>query len=200
MNIEEEINNSGQLIQWLDKKIDGLEIKSDDRYRLAAGCLDIALEHHKAITLLSANKLYGSAAALVRLIFESYVRGVWLFYCASKDELNQFKSDELDKKFYQLISDVEKHEAFNVGTLSHVKEKSWAIMNSLTHSGFYQVVRRNKEGEISPNYTDEEILDALETTNSFAILTSIAIADMAGNERLVKEVFEKGMEYFNVKP
>lgn len=162
--------------------------------------MDIALEHQKSIVLLTAHHLYGSAAALVRLIFEAYIRGVWLLYCASEEELQQFKDDELDKKFYKLVDDVEKHEAFNVGTLSHVKEKSWKIMNSFTHSGFYQVVRRNKSGEIAPNYTDEEIKDVLETANSFAILTAVAIANMANNEELAKSVFKRGMEFFNIEP
>ena len=200
MSVENEIQKSEQLIQWLDQNIHGLEIKSDDRSRLAAGCLDIALEHQKSIVLLTEHRLYGSAATLVRLIFEAYVRGVWLLYCALEEELQQFKDDKLDKKFYELVEDVEKQEAFNVGTLSHVKEKSWKIMNSFTHSGFYQVVRRIKSGEIAPNYTDEEIKDALETANSFAILIAIAIADMAGNEELAKSVFGRGMEFFNIEP
>jgi len=200
MNLENEIQVSEQFVQWLNQKIDGLQIKPDDRFRLAAGCLDIALEHQKSIVLLTVHHLYGSAASLVRLIFEAYVRGIWLLYCASDEQLDQFKNDKLDKRFYELLEDIEKHEAFKVGTLSYVKEKSWKIMNSLTHSGFYQVTRRNKVGEIAPDYTNEEIIDALQTANSFAILTAIAIADMAHNERLAKEVFEKGMDYFNIEP
>lgn len=200
MNLDTEIKNSEQLIQWLDQKIDGLEIKSDDRSRIAGGCLDIALEHQKSIVLLSAHHLYGSAAALVRIIFESYVRGIWLLYCASDKQLEQYKLDKLDKKFYELIKEVEKHEAFKDGTLSYVKEKSWAAMNSFTHSGFHQVVRRNKDREISPNYTNDEIIDAIETANSCAILTAIAIADIANSVELAKEIFDRGMAYFKTKP
>ena len=200
MSLETEIDNSEKLTQWLDEKIDGLEISSDDRYLIAAGCLDMALEHQKSIILLSANHLYGSAAALVRLIFESHVRGVWILYCASDKQIEQFKNDKLDKNFHQLIEEIEKIDAFNVGTLSHVKEKSWAIMNSFTHSGFWQVVRRNKPGEIAPNYTDNEIIDALRTANSFAILAAFTIANMSKDEGLVKEIYERGMEYFDIKP
>ena len=78
MNIQEEINKSEELIQWLDRQIDGLDISSDERTRLAAGCLDMALEHQKAIVLLVAKSLCGSAFSIARLIFEAYVRGVWL--------------------------------------------------------------------------------------------------------------------------
>jgi hypothetical protein len=196
MRIEKEIGESEQLIQWLDSKIDGLDIPSNDRLRLAAGCLAAALEHQKSIVLLTANSLHGSAAALVRLLFEAYVRGVWLSYSASEQEVEQFKVDKLKKTFGQLIADLEKHEAFNVGTLSHVKETSWKAMNSFTHSGLYQAVRQNTSDEITSNYTDEELQDALETANSFGILTAIAIADMAGDEDLARAVFERSEGFF----
>ena len=200
MRVETQIRESEQLIRWLDSNIDGIDIPSNDRTRLAAGCLDIALEHQKSIVLLTANSLFGSAAALVRLEFEAYVRGIWLLYCATESELEQFKKDELGKKFGELIKDIEKHEAFNVGTLSHVKNTSWKAMNSFTHSGFYQVVRRNKTDEIAPNYTDEELVDALDTANSFGILTAIAIADMGRNEKLAHAVFERGKRFFENEP
>lgn len=200
MRVEAQIRQSEQLIQWLDSSIDGLDIPSNDRARLAAGCLDMALEHQKSIVLLTANALFGSAAALVRLEFDAYIRGIWLLYCASESEIEKFKKDKLEKTLGQLIEDIEKHEAFNVGTLSRVKKASWKAMNSLTHSGFYQVARRNRADEIAPNYYDEELVDALNTANSFGILTAIAIADMARNETLVRAVFERGQRFFGNEP
>ena len=197
MRIPEEIRKSEQLIQWLDSKIDGLEISSEDRFRVAAGCLDMVLEHQKAIVLLTAYNLFGSAAALIRSIFESYVRGCWLLYCASDNQIDKFKNEKLDMKLYQFIEDLEKHEAFSGGTLSHVKKTSYKTMNSFTHSGFFQVVRRNTDSTIEPNYSDKELIDALETADSFAILTAIAIADMGKNQNLALEVFEKGKKYFD---
>ena len=199
MNIAQEIQQSEQLIRWLDSSIDGLEVPSEDRMRLAAGCLATALEHQKAIVLLTANSLSGSAAALVRLLFEAYVRGVWLMYSASDKEVEKFKSDKI-KKIGELIAELETHEAFSGGTLSHVKETSWKTMNSFTHSGFYQAVRQNTADSITPNHTDEEKKDALDTANSFGILTAIAIADMADNEQLAQSVFERGKEFFENEP
>ena len=196
MRIEFQIRKSEQLIQWLDSKIDGLEIPSNDRSRLASGCLVTALEHQKSIILLTAHSLHGSAAALVRLLFEAYVRGVWLFYAASEQEIEQFKDDKLDKTFGQLIAELEEHEAFNVGTLSRVKDTSWKAMNSFTHSGLYQVVRQNTLDAIEPNYTDEELKDTLETANSFGTLAVLAFARMAGNEELALAVFKRAQGFF----
>ncbi|MGB3091747.1 MAG: DUF5677 domain-containing protein, partial [Candidatus Zixiibacteriota bacterium] len=147
--------------------------------------MDTALEHHKSIVLLIDNALYGSAAALIRLLFEAYVRGVWLLYSASDEEIEQFKDDKLNKAFGELIADLESREPFDGGTLSHVKEVSWKAMNSLTHSGLSQVARRITSDAITPNYTDEELKDVLETANSIGVLAAVAIACMAGDEELV---------------
>lgn len=116
------ISNSEKLIQWEDLKIDGLTVSSDDRPRIAASCFDVALEHQKAIILLITNKLYGSAFALIRVLFESYVRGLWLNYCANDKEINEFKKGKMDKKFGKLIEDIEKIDGYNVGTLSSSKK------------------------------------------------------------------------------
>ena len=197
MELNSAIRESEELAHWLDKNIDGTSIKSDDRSKIAGACLDVILEHQKAIALLSDRKLHGSAAALVRSVFESYVRGVWFYYSATEQELEKFKEkDKLNKRFHELIEDLEKHEVFSEGVLSDVKELSWETMNSFNHSGFYQVVRRHKGDEISPNYSDDEVIDALESANSFSILAAIAIAGIARNEVLAVSVFNRGMKYF----
>lgn len=69
-------------------------------------------------------------------------------------------------------------------------------MNSYKHAGIHQVIRRNKESEISPNYLEGEILDVLESTNAFAILAAIAIADLADDGPLAYAIYERGMEFF----
>lgn len=196
MDVIDTIRESEALIQWIDSKIDGLEIPNPERCRLAAGCLDMAMEHWKAIVQLTAKELYGSAASLLRAEFEAYVRGVWLLFCASDTQIEQFKEDKLERKFGDLIDDIEKLEAYDVGTLSYIKERSWAHMNSLLHSGFSQVVRRNTDQEIRPIYTDTEIQGALTSATSFGILASVEIANMAKDEKLTMEFVEHGNAYF----
>jgi hypothetical protein len=185
------ISNSEKLIQWADSKIDGLEISSDDRPRIVASCLDIALEHQKAIILLIANKLYGSAFALIRLLFEAYVRGLWLNYCANDKEINKFKKGKMDKEFGKLIEDIEKIDGYNIGTLSKAKKAGWKVMNSFTHSGFNQIVRRNTKSTIEPNYEIEEIEEAINFTNAIGLLSCLEISFLAKKEKLSIEILEK---------
>lgn len=189
--VNELIQKSESLIRWVDERIDGLSIPSDDRHRLAGACFDIAHEHQKAIVLLVANRLYGSAFALVRLIFEAYIRGLWLLRCAILTELERFKLDTLNKEFGQLITEIENLDGYDVGILSRLKKASWGAMNSFTHSGFFQVVRRITEDSIESNYEEGEILDALNVANSFGLLSAIEMALMAKNEALANEILEK---------
>ena len=200
MNTQEIIDKSEALIQWLDKQIDGLEISSEERMRLSAGCLDMALEHQKAIVLLVASKLYGSAFSLARLIFEAYVRGVWLQMCASDTEIEKYKNDKLEKNFSTLIQDIENCDGFEEGILSAAKTANWISMNSFTHSGYLQAVRRNKEETIEPNYTDEEIIELLNIANALAMLSALQMALLADKKELANGMLEKSKIMFKNAP
>jgi hypothetical protein len=199
MKITELVIESEDLIQWLGKCIDGVEISSETRTRLAAGCLDTALEHHKAILLLISRSLYGSAFALVRLIFEAYIRGLWLHRCASDSDLELLKAEKFDKKFGTLIHEIERIDGFEEGILSNVKLTSWSAMNSYTHSGFMQIARRNTESTIEPNYGEDEILEALNFANAMGLLSALEISLLAGSKQRANSILEKAEGFMVVK-
>jgi hypothetical protein len=191
MKIQDNIEKSEALIQWMDQRIDGLEISSDERTRISAACFDVALEHQKAIVLLIANQLIGTAFSLVRLLFEAYIRGLWLGKCAKDQEIEKYKKNRLEKSVATLIQEIEQVEGFQEGVLSKAKAASWKAMNSYTHSGFFQSVRRNKDETIEPNYDGDEIMEVLGFTNSIGMLTALQIALMAGDEAFAKDLLEK---------
>ena len=187
-SLAERIEQSDGLIRWLDRLIEGLSIPTNDRAVIVAACQDVAREHHKSIVLTTIESLHGSAFALIRIEFEAYVRGQWLRYCASDDEVARFKErDRLDKKFGEIIGDLEGHEAFNVGVLSNIKSESWQAMNSFTHTGLLQVVRRISATEIGSNYPEEEIVGTLDFADSIAILAVLAIVNVATGELADRE-------------
>ena len=68
------IEQSEDLICWLDKLIPGLSVPTNDRAVIVAACEDVALEHHKSIVLTTTAQFHGSAFALVRIQFEAYVK------------------------------------------------------------------------------------------------------------------------------
>lgn len=191
------IQESENLIRWADQKINGLEFKVDGRKEIVAGSLDTALEHQKAIILLIAKKYYGSAFSLIRIIFETWVRSLWLNYCASEQEIEKFKKNKLNKKFYELVEEVEKVDGYKGGTISKAKKAGWQAMNSFTHSGYTQVERRFGEYSIEPNYDTEEINEAINFTNATGLLCCLEIAFLANDEQFSSELLEKIKE---IKP
>ena len=191
MKLTATLVRSSKLSRWLDSKIDGVAIPSTVKARMAGGCLDQALEHQKAIVLLVRRHHFGSALALVRLAFESYVRGVWLHQCATDAEVTRYTKDKLKKEFGAMVEEIEQTDAFNEGVLSAIKKRSWRAMNSFTHSGYSQAVRRNTSDSIEPNYDEREVLEALQFANAIALLASLQVASLAGNVDLAYDFLKK---------
>jgi len=194
------ISKAIELIKWLDSKINGLPLKTDERTRIVAACFDVALEHQKAIVLLASNSLNGSALALVRMVFESYIRGVWLLRCASVNQIKQYKNGKLKRTFAELIEEIEGIEAYDAAVLSKSHQASWASMNDFTHTGYAQVLRRNTATTIEPNYDPVEVNSAVEFASSIALLSAIEISFLAKNEELSFELLEQVKRFGGKQP
>lgn len=117
------------LIAWIDEHTSGLSLPADERHMLAVGCFDVTLEHQDAIALLHSSELPGSTLALLRVLAESLVRGLWLLHCASESELQKFKRGKLDKSFQTLIEEFETKIGETNAVLSGFKNRAWNAMN-----------------------------------------------------------------------
>jgi hypothetical protein len=104
-----------ELHDWATQRLDGLDISRDRRILLAVSCYDVAIEHHIGIAALLRSRINGSAFALVRPLFETFVRGVWLRHCATDEQIDQYVGDRLNLKFWQILEAVEKVDGFGDG-------------------------------------------------------------------------------------
>ena len=68
-----------------------------------------------------------------------------------------------------------------------MKEGSWDAMNSFTHTGLLQVVRQMSSTEIGANFPEEEIIGALGTADTVAVLSAFVIVDIITADVAVKE-------------
>jgi hypothetical protein len=161
---------------WILKNLNDAEISKNKNILLSVACFDLVIEHHLAITSLIRSKIYGSAFSLVRSVFETFVRGVWIRNCANDQELKKYIEDKFDKKFYQILEEVEKLPGFENKVLSKIKEKAWNAMNSCTHGGIQQAARRTSGGYLGPDFKNEEIFEVLKFSISFSLLAFIQIA------------------------
>jgi hypothetical protein len=170
--------------------------------QVLAAYVDIALEHHKAIWLLTASELNGSALALVRPIYESYLRALWINKVATAEEIEKASRDELRfKKVSELIADI-KQAYFGTPAVNDAEVAKRAeladsffesfgetlkTLHSYTHPGGLQIVRRLTGDEVKPNYSEGERAEALfAATWVLLMLVRIFFASMGRKDEALK--------------
>lgn len=180
--------------RWLIEQVCNLNFKADLRVRCSLGSLDTALEHQRAMVLLASCEMHGSCFALLRLLLEAYVRGVWLNRCATENELKEIESGQEFKKIGLLIQDIEKVEGFDAGVLSKLKELSWKAMNDYTHTGIKQIARRNSEYFIGSNYSNDEIIEILRSSSALAWMSAIEICVAVNDVDIATRILQKPVD------
>ncbi len=195
------IENSIELSNWILKNTKGLDFSKERRVIFSVSCYDLVIEHQLGIAILLKCKINGSAFALLRSVFEGFIRGAWLKHCATELQLDKYEQkDELQLFFGDMVKAVEESILFKgVNVFSALKGEAWTAMNSYTHSGFLQVLRRSNENSFEPTYTDDEIIEVLKMAGSFALLACQQIAIEANRLDLANEVYNKmaaGLESF----
>lgn len=191
MTVGDYVNDSYALHAWILDNLNELDISKDKRSLLSVCAFDTVIEHFLGAITLIKSKIYGSAFSLVRPIFETFVRGVWLKNCAEDAELVNFQKDRVKKEFWEILKLVEGLEAFKSGSLSSLKKQAWSAMSSYTHGGFQQISRRVKSGNLYPDFEDEEIIEVLKISQMFALLAFIQVAIEVKRDDLVQVAIGK---------
>lgn len=185
------LTSAEALVARLGNMIEGLEISATDRNRLSAACFHQALEHHEAIVHLVRRNLFDSALALVRPLFEIYIRGVWLSQCASESDLAKFQKGKLAENLGEMVTAIESHEGYSVGVLAEVKRHSWSAMNDYTHGGVLQIVRRITSDSIAANYTVDDVDRTITFAGAIGLLSTSEVALLAGRGDVATSLLEE---------
>lgn len=162
MNLLEAITHSEAIARQLDSDwgVDGLDVPTTDRARLCAAMLDVSYEHHKAVRQLLHSGLLGSASALVRALYETTIRAVWLHRCATETEVSEFQHDD-PKRFPLHIESLVKAIKKDVIDIEDMHKSIWPVLCSFAHSGYRQARFRVTPEEIAPCYTEDQQVEVL---------------------------------------
>lgn len=186
---------------WIQTGLDELPVKGDHRHRIPAQLFDLSIDHGSSIQQLIALNQFSSAFALMRCQFECFVRGAWLFHCASDEEIEIFvKKDRIDGTLGSLIEKLETKPPFDCKILSHIKNGSMKAMHGYTHGGLHQVSRRINGEYIESSFEDAELSEVIRLTTVLALIAFAQIATIAEREDLAhaaetlitKELFDDG--------
>jgi len=175
-----------KLLDHLDLKIN-LNIKGDrsNRFISTAALHSLTLDHARAICNLIKIGVPASAFALLRVAFESYIRGAWIHHCASDKQVETFYKNKGIKEnpnakeidFEKLVQQVEQATG-SPAYLSAIKTKSWKALNSYTHSGMHQISRYIVHNTITPNFSEDEKYEVVELSLILSCFSLAGILDL----------------------
>ena len=171
MSLLEDITTRGaEIRERLRQLVRRNRYPSDTKTTLLRAYVDIALEHHEVICLLIEHELNGSAFALVRLVYETTLRALWINMVATQQQIEKALQDELGFPLEKICAEIkegyfsgrpaEEVELFDK-ILQFVVKQAWGPMCSYTHSGALPIRRRFTGDELKPNYPDAAIAEAL---------------------------------------
>ena len=162
------------------------------------GSMDIALEHHEAVERLVKSKLHGSAFSVVRMVFDIYLRSLWINAYATEARMKQACRDKLEwPNMWKMRDEIKQayfdepcsaDEAARRETFFEFLKKAWPIMCDYTHSGSRQIARRFTESELKPDYSDGAIVQAVNLTNVAVLLMTGMLFFCMGHEKDADDV------------
>ena len=148
------------------------------RVQLSLAYYCIVLEHYQAVAHLLDVKLYSSAFALARPLYEALVKGIWLHRCANETDLEQYASGKEFEQVGPLTEELLQLEPSSVVSrqVRSVKQKYWKILSSLTHVGHQQVRRWLSPNGVEPKYQEGEIKELANFVGFMAVSAGIEMA------------------------
>ena len=166
------------------------------RSSVGAGSFDAVLEHHRAVIFLVETRHFGSAFALLRLMYDGCIIGLWATYVATPDLLELFESGRFTPEPPRVLKQLKRHDDGEyAATLQRIHDQSWKILSTYVHGGHLQVSRRNAAEYVGPNYTDDEILDLLTFANAMATIAAMEIPGLTQDEPFSKAINAIVSEY-----
>lgn len=182
--------NMVELVHYLDGHLFSLEYPQGRRVQLAMASFGIAIEHLFAIAQLFNLNMYSSAFALIRPLFEATIKGTWIHFCASDNQVKKYaQGKELPStklmleglKTSKLPSDV--FENLNI-----IQEIGYKVFSSFTHAGYSQVAKWASVNGIYPDFNQEEIDEITNTVLLLGFIAGLESARMSGNEIVIAEL------------
>lgn len=184
---------------------------SNERHMLFVGFFRTALSHFAAINLLIEKKLYGSAFALIRVLFETTIRGLYSYLIFDDVKISSmYRSDNWDtddffrSKLSVMCEELDTH--LNKDILKDIKDRVYERMCDYTHTGATQIARNfNEENElIEPNFDDELIIDTLEGSNMLFEMISKYYLNIGVEQSIIHEdeaitLLEKNNEHISIE-
>lgn len=183
------------VVGWIHERARAVNFPGELGPMIAGGCLDTALEHQTAILVLAEEELYGSAHTLLRPEIEALVRGMWCGRCASPQQIERFRAEDRAPKFRVMVEDIERVLGHQRAALLRMHNLHWEALCSFAHTGFQQIARRYTEGQLKPNYSDNDCIRTLGFAGAAGLLAAIELAALSDDREAEQAATEQAREF-----
>ncbi len=176
------LRKSQDLHEFMESLLSEFQFDSSLKNDILAAYFDIVMEHHQSIILLTNHNLNGSASSLVRPLYETYMR--FLYVCTIHDE-NVIQNIAKDKYqfpiMHKMTIGIDKAYVVEDNFFENFKKYIWGTANGYVHSGTHQLSRRSKNNMVQQNYIEEEKIEVLKSVNIQLMLMGIAFFKYLGD-------------------
>ncbi len=187
------MKNLRDILSRIGIELSGLSYAADGRNDLSIALLDVVIEHSKAIVVLIEHSLHASHYALVRPMFESFIRALWIQHCANDEQIIRIREkDEFPLSLGKMLESVEEEKKWPE-TLSSFKKVALKNMHSYTHGGAQLIARRFKNGDIVHDIDDDELYEVVQFVAMVSFLAFneiIFITETPDKDNCIKELYD----------
>jgi len=171
--IQEQINKNHDLCKTAEDFMNSIEIEGESKKAmLFSAFLKISLSHFYAINILVNLELYASAFALVRVFFDSVVRGLYTAYIFDEITVDKIWADEANWKFpnsTKMSKALDSCFNFNEKIFEQSIGNVYNIMCDYIHTGYNQVAYQfdNQNLTIQSDFNVEQVKDTLKANHFY---------------------------------
>jgi hypothetical protein len=198
-DLQAEIRRAEKMHGFIQKTMPDKFVPDTDVKLLVASIFSLVMEHHGAILyLLRAGQFDGSAFALVRPLIDCAYRAHWIHACAKPDIVLRIKNGEdVFPGLVNMAAEIEKKvdaDGFFPSVTPYIR-----ALHGYTHGGLEQLGRRfDAAGNVRPNYSDGEKLEAIRSTTGHFTALSIAWCQLVSSDPPSKEPRSKAISEFYI--
>jgi len=195
---------------------------ADTKTFMVVGYVIIAIQHHRAIWLLKDAELYGSAFALVRPVFDAWLRALWINAIATPEQIEKasrshdelrfpsiddmlvairpiyFGHAEKDAEFTQIVD-----KFFYWLTGQDPNDKTapratslWKVLHGYSHPGARPLARLFTGGQVKQRYSEWDIAQCLNLPTIALIFLMRPFFISMGKQAEADEVLVLALQYF----
>ncbi len=176
----EHLSEASAYVEYIWRATHGKVLPATPRIGAAASCFAIVQDHHHAIVLLLSSRLYASCFALLRVAFEAYVRGEWLWTCATDLEVEAVLAGKEPPKVKVMMDALVQQNEFVGRSLVGIHMSHWKALCGYTHTGGIHLQRWIASGSIEPCYSTDELLEAIRFVDVLAAVSAAGVLSLAG--------------------